>query len=339
MIYYNDELVDWKSGTKPHESEVKEQIEKLRKIYFGPTSKGVAVLRWDQGARVKNETGNWEPRKIYPVKLLSADGMWRFTKSKPSRRGTNGPTYVQNHIFISDRTPYHEDDIELIWYIAIHSADLRAKILRFDDPAEEAKKKVEAMSDDTEIKFYLMGKTSQLSQDEDALRSIATAFGVENEHRMNLDELKIAIYDAVTAGQRRGDRACNYDVFMEFTQAADKHKYASKCRKAIKDGDLYFDKKEYAWFLKGSQDTFLKLKGTEADTAISMVVDKVMNSTAHAVALMKFYNEDATLTARQVGELKRPDLLRIAKSNAIEFSNTDKNEELVQKIIYTLGLS
>lgn len=340
MIYYDDVLVDWKNGTKPQEIEVKQEIEAIRKKYYGPTAKGVAVLRWDQGARVKNETGNWELKRIYPIKLLSADGMWRYTSSKPSKVGAGAPpTYAINHIYVKDETPYFEADIELLWYLSGKSADVQARILRFEDPAAEAKKKVAVMSDDTEIKFYLMGKTSPLYNDEDALRSIAAAFGIENDQRLNIDELKVAIYDAVSTGQKRGDRACNYDLFMEFTQAEDKHRYASKCRKAITDGDLYFDKKEYAWFLKGQNDPFLKLKGTEVDTAVSMVVDKVINSPAHAVSLMKFYNEEATLTVDIVNTLKRPALLRIAKECGAEFTPTDKNEELQQKIIYKLGLS
>lgn len=339
MIYYNDVLLNWKTGSSQAELDVRKQIEDLEKKFFGPNAKGVAVVRWDQGARVKNETGLWEPKRLYPVCLLSADRMWRYSSTRAINKKGEDPIYVDQFEFLKDETAYFKDKIELIWYFTYHAADFPAKILRFEDPEKEAAKIVSQMSDDTEVKFYLLGKSSELSKNEDALRSIAEAFGVDDVHTLNIDELKVAIYEKVTEGQRRNDKACNYDVFMEFVQESVKSAYAAKARKAIADKDLYFDRSEYAWFLKGQQDPFLRLKGTEVDSAVSIVVDKVINSPSHAVALMKFFNEEATLTADAVRKLKRPDLLRIAKANNIVFSNQDKNEEIVQKIIDGLGLS
>lgn len=339
MIYYNDVLLNLKTGTSQTELEVKQQLAELEKQYFGPNSKGVAVLRWDQGARVKNETGLWEPKRIYPIHLLSADRMWRYSSTKAIQRKGEEPRYVDEYEYIKDETALFKDKLELIWYITYHGAEIRNKILRFEDPQKEAAKIIAAMSDDTELKFYLLGKSSPISKDEDALRSIADAFGVENQNQLNIDELKVAIYEQVTSGQKRGDRACNYAVFNELVESSEKAIYAAKTRKAIDSKDLYFDKNEYAWFLKGQDDPFLKLKGTEVDSAVSIVVDKVINSPSHAVALMKYFNEDAILTVEAIGKLKRQDLCRVAKSNKIDFSNTDKNEEIAQKIIDGLGLS
>lgn len=339
MIYYNDELIEWKKPTTDLGKEINAQIKEVEKKFFGENAKGVAVILWDEGKRVKNPTGYWEVKRPFPVELLSSDGLTRYspTRGVPSKDKT--VNFTTHHIMIKDQMAFTASDIEFLWFLSYHCDQFAKGRLKFEDTASDASKAVDKMAEDTELRFYLMGKTSPLAKDEVSLKSIASAFGIEKINTLSLDEIKLAIYEAVQRGNKSKDTSCNYDTFIEYTQAPKKHKIASRVREAIRAKDLHFDKEKFAWFLKGDDNSFLQLKGTEVQSKDSILITTVVNSPRHTDWLLKYYGEGSTLTADEIRAMKRPDLNSTAKMNGLEFSNSDKNAEIAEKLIVHLGLS
>lgn len=341
MIYYNDELIEWRKPNPTNElaKEINKQISDLKEKFFGKNGKGLVTLLWPQGKRMKNSSGEWELKRPYPVELLSADGLMRYSPVRATTNKDKQHVFTEHHLMIKDGMSFTENDIEFIWFLNYYSAPFRNKVLLFEDTAGEAKKQVDKMAEDTELRFYLMGKTSVLANDEVCLRSIAEAFGVEAIHTLTLDEVKLAIYDAVQDGTKHKDPVRNYDTFIEFTQAPQKHKDAAKVRDAIRKGDLYFNKDEFSWFLKGDDTPFLRLKGNEAGSKEGILIDLIIKNPRYSSALNKYYGTEVTLTAEEVRGMTRPDLNSTAKLYGVEVSNSDKNPVLMQKIIDHLGLS
>lgn len=339
MIYYDDKLLDLRKPITEVEKEVAAQIEGLREQYFGAKSKKVARLLWPNGARTKNESGFYELPKIWAVELRSPDMMYRYSPTKATLDSSKNPVYTKGHEIVKDGTTFYEKDLEIIWYLKYQSIEFAVKQMSFEDMALVAKAKVSSMAEDTELRFYLMGKSSPIANSEDILRSMANAFGVLDVHTLSLDEIKVALYDVILDGEKKKDRICNYETFVNFTQAPSKHKNAAKAREAVKAGDLYWNKDDFAWFLKGSDSPFLRLKGSEVDSKESILIDAIITSPRYATELLKYYGEEVTLTADEVRNMKRPDLNATAKLHGVVVSNSDKNPEIVDKIIEQLGLS
>lgn len=339
MIYYNDELLDLRKPTTEVEKEVASQLSEVEKTFFGPNSKGIARLLWENGKRKKNSSGFYEIPKLYALELVSGDMMYRYSPTKATFDANKNPKYAVHHEYVRDSMTFQKKDLELIWFIKYQSAAYKAGILVFEDKAQEAKKEVSKMAEDTELRFYLMSKQSPLANDEKGLRSIAEAFGIADVRTLSMEELKLAIYDVVQDGEKKGDRICNHANFIEFTNVEGKHKIASKAREAVRTGDLVFDKDKFAWAFKGSDDVFIRIKGNEVLSKEVVLIDTIINSPRHASILRRYYGEDSELTAEEVRSMKRPDLNSTAKLHEVEVSSTDKNEVIAEKIIKHLGLS
>jgi hypothetical protein len=338
MIYYNDELVNWQHPSDEIEKEAAAGIKEAKSKFFGQGTKNICVINYPRGKRKLNPSGWWEPKKTFALRLVSEDGMWRYSTSKPHMNALKEKEFNESFMYIRDEHPLYEDAIELIYFLLNHSEDVKSRRLTIRDDAELATKAIEKLAEDTDIRFFLFGKHSDFAKDDKAIRSVALAMGMELEG-MSIPEIKRDLYEKLQDGQVNKDKFVNYDMFVELTQAPDKLKAAMLARKAINEKQVIWSKADFAWKLKGDNEVFLQLTGKQQSDNETLFVQTIMNDAKRRTILFKYMGTEISVTKEEVEAMKRPDLLSLAAELEVKFSNTEKNNEIADKIIGKLGLS
>lgn len=333
MIYYDDKLIDLSNPKNEVEKEVVEQVKAVKAKYFGEKSKGYAMLLYPNGRRVMNESGWLENAKVFPVFTVSSDALYRVSNVKQSKDKDGVFRYDRGFELIIDGTRLNADKLELIWFLTYKSEDIANKTLAFEDTAAIAKEKVQQFAFDTELKFYLFGSRSPLIKDANLMIEIAKAVGIVDTHKMTDDEIRIELYDRVVAGEKRKDKSCNFNLFLELTESADKLELSTLARRLLASKELYYDSNEYSWFLQGSDTPFLKVKGTDVNIKEQLLLDACMNSTLQIQMLGKFTGKGSELTAETILAMKRPELQSTCKLQGIPNKPTEGNEVLQQKLL------
>jgi len=179
-------------------------------------------------------------------------------------------------------------------------ADLEAK----------AEKKVKELASDADITFMLMGKNSPIARDEQLLRQVAGIFGLRDTNKMQLNELKMAILEAVRTGEKNKDKYINYERFEQITSGVNARKAAFVARTAISDKVVGY--KDRAWYLMSGnsfEEKIMDLKQSEVQFREQVFIDEVVNNPNIRDRLFTVMGENEGQTCAELREMDRPALL------------------------------
>lgn len=334
MIYYLDKEVDWNKKSLPPgsiEKQVKEEIEKIRSLYFGDKSTGVVKLIYPKGKPKEGEPPWLAALKRFMIDLKSPDGVWRYSKGRRHRNGT----WPDHHLEVTYNTMYKEEDIELLWFLLQHSSAMKGKYVYIEDLEAEAKEEIKEMATDAYIAYMLTDKRSPIFSNETLIKQVAEIFGVRDVDKKGINQLRLELYDCVLEGEQMGDRFANYDKFEEMTSGSIRRKAAFNARRSINDGIVGY--KDRAWWLKEGREfteKLLPLSSDEVQDRDEAFVDAVVNDRNIRARLYLVIGEEELQTADDLRDLDRPALFKMCKDR----KGNDNKEALVKKLCEQMGI-
>lgn len=337
MIFYLDEEVNWKHGRSDIDMQVKKEMEKIQAKYFSPNTLGKVTLIYPKG-RPEGDFRTFGVLKKFPIELTSPDGVWRYSKSRP--RIKNGQReYDDHHRFVTWKTFYTEKDIEFVWFLEYKSSAVRSGRIVIENLEEEAKKQIEVMSSDADIKYMIMGKTSPIAKDKTLIKQAADIFGVKDVERRSIDEVRLDLYNTILDGQKRKDRFINFEKFEELTEGNQKRKAAFVARRAIQDGIVGY-KDRAMWLKEGREyaEKLMGLKSDEIEDRNEVFIQEVINNPNIKSRLFAAMGEDESYNLDDLRELDRPTLMRMANDRGLTTTNSDKKEDLLKKLCEDMEL-
>lgn len=339
MIFYFDTPVDWnKRNGSELEQKVRGEIEQIRSDYFSEKSQKQVRLIYPKGApeEVHNVHG---VLKKFPIDLLSPDGAWRYTASRPGFQKNGKPKYSDRHMFIFHSNVYKEKDIELVWYLMNKAAAVKSGKVYIENLEQEAKQEVDEMATEADIRYMIMGKTSPISKNEKLIREAAEIFGVKDVEKIGINQVKKALYDTILDGEEVGDRFVNFNKFEEIVEGNVKRKAAFVARRAVNDGIVGY--KDRAWWIKEGREYVEKLmsiRPVDVENRVELLIDEIIDNPNLRARLFSAMGETENTTAEELWELDRPTLMRQAKDLGIETSTKSTKEYLVKGICKDMGI-
>lgn len=334
MIYYNDNPVNWNrtSGLSEIERLVKEEILQLKNKYFSDNTMQRVRVIYPHG-KPEQKFRVFGVLKLLPIPLKSADGLWRYSASL---KGANG--YADSHKFVTYSSVYSEKDIEFLWFL-MNRCSMLNKLIFVEDLEAEAKKEVESLASDADIRYMIMGN-SPIAKDEYLIRQVSEIFGVRDVSKKGINQVKKELYDALVDGEKAGDKFVNYAKFEELTQADVKRKAAFYAKASINDGTVGY--KDRAWYLMSGREYSEKLMTINAKDAAyreQLFVDEIVNNPSIRSRLFQAIGQEEYSTPDEFRQIDRQSLLQKCKSLGIKTSPTDKAEELVEKLCGHYGIN
>lgn len=234
-----------------------EAYKKIQRIGFPIT------LRYAPGIwKVNPKSGMKEGKRmimlqrVEEVKTKDGSVMVRWVDGNPiidGERNYGNP----NYIFRKSRILSEEDIEEALFLIGVSPIVKRGNIIVVEDVATEAKVIAERRAKSVDVDYLIYSKKSPLT--EDRIISLAYAWGVGNitSMRGSIDAIKNALYSQVTHKETvEHDPQFGYDAFIE-AALADETPEFMECMalitKAEVSGALAWDKRNYAWIIKGEK--------------------------------------------------------------------------------------
>lgn len=338
MIFYNETFVDYKQGKGQDdtiEGQVYREIEELRSQYFGKDKKGLVQLRYPNGVMKKNKSGLYEPKKPFFLQVRSTDGMWRWNDRMQGK-------YKQSNRFkISDPWIFSEDQIDLVWFLKNHCPEVKARMVHFEDPEEVAKKAAETKFSDIDLNFILYSKKSPISTDTNALRSVAEVFGVKDANTMGIWELRKAVYDEVSLGEKTKNKYVNIAKLEELTDNDSKMRAAQIVRKHINMGVLRFKSSDNTWYIHDGEEwgtPLLKINVVDRPNKEHVLLNEMLEKSSFKGKVYAELGIDMYETKADVKELGRPALISLCSQEGIEYDKKETLDDLVEKYCKHKGI-
>jgi len=354
MIYYNGELLNLTERNckqKPEgdiEGDTYREIEAIRSKYFGEDKKGVVTLRYPNGIRKKHESDGrsgkqamrYEPKKIFLLSLKSGDGLWQWSdkaaglNSKYKRLG--------DKIKVSDPWMFYEDDIDLVWFLQKHCPQVKNGAVYFEDYEVLAEKQAKDTFGDIELKYMLSAKHSPLANDLKMLRSVASAFDIEDANKMGKWELRNVIYNAVSAGEKRNDKYVNAERLQLLTDNGAKMSAINTVRKYMNMDIIKWNSKEKAWWVYADdewQAELLKIKATDISNKTHILFDKIASDSTFKGKVYSELGISNFQSKAEVKDLGRPAVFKMCNAEGIETTTKDTLDQLVEKYCEKLGIA
>lgn len=340
MIYRLDTYIDWKNPKTQDEQKVRAEITEIKNKYFGEDKKGMVKLLYPRGEPKPEHAGVYEQLKIFSIPLQSADGEWRWSASKMTQKTKANPKgFTDHHYEVRHQHIFTEKDVEFIWFLLNRSSVLNRYVF-IEDLEAKAEKKVKELASDADITFMLMGKNSPIGKDEQLLRQVASIFGIRDTQKMQINELKMAILEAVRAGEKAKDKFVNYEKFEEITSGANARKAAFVARTAINDKVVGY--KDRAWYLmSGSSfdEKIMELKQAEVQYRDQVFIQEVVNNPNVRDRLFTVMGENEGQTCAELRELGRPALQsKLHKLTGI-LNKDGKKEEILKQVCDELKIN
>ncbi|GAG02354.1 unnamed protein product, partial [marine sediment metagenome] len=274
------------------------EITEIKNKYFGSKTHKLVRINYPKGVFTVSADGAFEVPKLFPIRLYSTDGQWRWSKARMSRKTKTNPSgFVDHHLNIRHQHVLQSTDIELLWFLLNKSSDLNKRI-HIEDLEGEALDKVVEMASDVDIRFMLMGN-SPIAKDEKLIRQVADVFGVRDADKMQLNQLKIALYDKVKKGQESKDKFVNYDKFNEITQGDKVRKLAYLTKTSVNDKLVRYNITERAWFIMSRQsfeEKLLDIKPSEAADAVQVLIAEVIRDSNVRNRLLTALGQEEAVT-------------------------------------------
>lgn len=335
MIYRNEVLINWKTGKSQDEVKVKEEITEIKNKYFSDKTHKLVRINYPKGEFTMSANGAFEVPKLFPVRLYSTDGQWRWSKARMGNKTKTNPSGFQDHhLNIRHQHVLSVKDIEFLWFLLNRSSDLNKRIY-IEDLEGEATEKVEEMASDVDIRYMLMGNTSPIAKDEQLIRQVADVFGVRDADKMQLNQLKLALYEKTVEGQNSDDKFVNFEKFNELTQGNKSRKLAFLARRAITDKLVGYSVTGRAWHLmsgKNYEEKLMDIKATEAADREQVFISEVINNANVRDRLLSALGEDDEITQSDLEEMTHPALKQKLRELTGEFDAKLKKDDLVKKI-------
>lgn len=343
MIYYDGELVDYtnKKCDTPEAVLVREQMAELHNKFFEKNAPGYAIIRFPKGARKKDEvTGNWYHPKPFPVFHKSADRMWVYARSKKTVI-KDKETYGDAFTVIRDPHMIQKKDIEFLWFLVYHSSDVKHKLLIVENLEEKAKKEANDIASDVDIRFMIYGKSSPIASNDALFREIGTIFDIKEAKRMGINQLKNAIYSAVSEGEKTKNRFINFEVFERLTNGKKSLRTSLIVREAINDGSVKFNTKDYKWYLASGQEfvePILSVKLENLSHKEELLIEAALSDGSVKGAIFSALGRADYESCEELREFSKQQLMGMASRYECDVQNTDTGEKLVEKICSKIGL-
>ena len=231
MIYYNDEPVNWnrKTGLSEIDRMVADEITVIRNKYFADNTMQRVKVLYPRGIPEEAHRVFAVFKKI-PVPLRSADGMWRYSPVRATK-GKYGMEYPEAHAFLMYEQLYTAKDIEFLWFL-MNRCSMLNRLIFIEDKEADAKKEIEQLSTDADIRYMLLGN-SPIAKDAELIKQVASVFGVKDIEKRSLAEVKLDLFNTVVEGEKNKDAFCNYKKFEELTMGSQKRKAAFYARQSI----------------------------------------------------------------------------------------------------------
>ena len=331
MIYKNDVLVDWRNPKNEIEKEVREQIIAIQNKYFSDKGVGYVNLLYPKGAQKEKDNG-WTQIKKFQIPLKSFDGQWRYTQSVRSMSRKNNNGYADHHKPVINETKLTKKDIELIWFLKFKSAVMNRHLF-FEDLEEDARKEIDAESRSLHVEYMIKSPYSPISKDENMLRELAHAFGVQDSEKIGLYQLKKELYDTVVEGEQYGDGFVNFENFDNLVNGEKARKAAFIARKAIYDNVVGY--KSNAWWLmsgRNYEEKLVTVPAGQANDREQVFVQAVVEDGSVRSRLFNAVGEEEDLTLDDLRELDLNSLRQRVKGFTGEFPKKGKKEELIAEL-------
>jgi len=343
MLYYDGQLVAWQDKSQEGvAATVRGQIEELRSRFFAKDAPGFAILRYPKGQRKKNVSGYWENKRIYTLDHRSFDGMWVYSKFKKKQKKDGTEDYGDKFTVIRDPHVIQAKDIEFLWYVVYQSSAYKAKRVHIEDLEGEAEVKAKELGSFVDVQYLIYGKTSPIVNDRKLFTEIATVFGVKDVERKGLFQLKNEIYSLVTNGETSGNRFVNVTQFDKLASGSLVRRTSYLIRSAINDGTLKFLTKDYSWWLMAGNTPMESLFGVNLKDMANkeeLLMEAVLNDAALKGTIFSALGSDQFESADELRGYDRKNLMSMAKRYNIEFTISDKKEDIVKKLCEYLKLN
>jgi len=337
MIYYLDELVNWKDPKSRIEKDVRDAIETIREKYFGENRPNVVKFLNNRAKTVQNTSGYYEPMKKFPLRFVNRAGDWRYTKSMP-KSTKDGPSFIAPFELMSYIKYMYEVDIEYIYFLIIHCESvLSGRITLIDDEAIATAKAV-TMATDLELRYHLFSESSPIAKDRALLSDIAVTFGVTDVDALGINQLKNRIYELVTAGDNSSHRFINTQSFMELIGNEEKRKVAKVIYGAVKRGDIVYSNKDYGFhFVEGGKvntEIIFSVAGRDASSATQIFISECASNDKIRQDVYGYLGVVGGLTVEEIRNKNIHMLRATCKEKQVPISNimSKSKEELVEAL-------
>ena len=155
-------------------------------------------------------------------------------------------------------------DSELIFFMMEVCPFVKKGRIVMEDKEGEARKEIEKAIGSDDVKFHVYSKYSPLSPEqtgsEDTLRLLASAWGIANVEDMGINEIRLALVEAVETSQgnynvtKRG-----YNEFLTETKVTNLLVLRANIQRAIDKGIIVFDEDNMSWKFKSSGYTLMNV--------------------------------------------------------------------------------
>ena len=343
MIYYLNELVNWKDPKTTVEKEVKKAIEAIREKYFGDDKPNVVKLLNNRAKTVQNTSGYYEPMKKFPIRWVNKVGDWRYTKSMP-KIDKNGPSFASPYELMSYMKYLYEVDIEYIYFLLTHCESvLTGRITLVDDEAI-AMASSTSMAADLDLRYNLFAESSLVGKDKALLSDIAVTFGVKDVDSLGINQLKNRIYELVTGGDSSSHRFINTRSFMELIGNEEKRKVAKVIYEAVKRGDLSYSNNDYGWhFVEGGKinpEIILSVAGKDSSSAIQYLINECTSNEKIRKDVYGYLGVKGHSTIDSYRNMNILELRELIKKEEVPISNlvNQKKETLIETLCAFHGI-
>ena len=123
---------------------------------------------------------------------------------------------------------------------------------------------------------------------------MAVTFGID-VNALGINQVRNRLFNAVTEGDKANNRWVNSSVFMELVQSDDKRKVAKIVYDAIKNKDIIFSTKDWAWHYINQSETgervgevILQLSGVTAGKSIQLLITECINNVKKRLDLYRY---------------------------------------------------
>lgn len=228
-------------------------------------------IRFNESGMVEPYPEEWIP---YTATIGGEHGSetWTYSPTQPrkikdelkfSQRGR-----IMKNAWVLDKNK----DKDFIFFFCEISPFVKKKRIVLEDKRVEARKSIDKVLSDTEVRFMIYSDYSPISVkstgSEDTLRMLAAAWGVTNAHskEYSIDEIKVALAGQVEKGQANYNSTNRgFKEFLEEAQASELYELRANIQKAIDFGILLYDAENFEWRLAHAKSPLCSLTSEDID--------------------------------------------------------------------------
>lgn len=253
MIFINEERVTLSEirnyqGDDEVMQKLRKSYEHLQKNYYG---RGILPrFKWAKGVQKINALqGRKEGKKAiyipYREVVNSPSGSVEiiYCLSAPAKDGIR--SYLPKATWFRKATTFSPDRIEeaLFWYGVSSVIRTNNKIV-LENLEGEAQSRADEKKKVAVLDYLVYDPDSQLAGDEKTIKELALAWGVSGADKLDGYRLKEALYNAVIAGEARGQ---GVDKFKEAVKGKGNYKLLALIQQKMDDGYLHYKDFEWKW--------------------------------------------------------------------------------------------